>query len=245
VRFPLVVAQRQRGFANPAQRYFLSLSSLPENDPWRLCATTEQWFAKPEDSPPPKKLAHCRRVAERPQLDGKFDEAFWESADRLKLNGADDAAKAGVVRLVRDEEFLYLAVECPKAKDCEYEPDKSPRSRDADLAAQDRVTIEIDVDRDYTTAFALAVDQRGWTHDACWGDATWNPQWFVAADADEDTWRVEAAIPLAELVSAAPTAKDVWAVSAVRTIPAGGAASWVGGADGEESPGRFGLLIFD
>jgi len=245
IRFPLVVAQRQRGFSNPAQRYFLSLNSLPENDAWRRSALTEQWFTNPEGSPPPKKLAHCRRVSERPQLDGQFDEAFWESADRLKLTGADGAAKAGELRLVRDEEYLYLAVECPKAKGCEYASDKSPRSRDADLAAHDCVTLSIDVDRDYTTAFALAVDHRGWTHDACWNDATWNPQWFVAGDADEAAWRVEAAIPLAELVAATPTAKDVWAVSVVRAIPGGGEESWAGGAGGEDSPERFGLVIFD
>lgn len=245
VRFPLVVAQRLRGFANPAQRYFMSLSSLPENDPWRQCGLTEQWFSKPEGSPPPKKLGHCRRVAERPKLDGRFDEAFWESADPLQLNGSSGAALAGVARLTRDDEFLYLAVECPKTKGVEYAADKKTRTRDADLAAHDRVTIEIDVDRDYTTAFELAVDCRGWTHDACWSDASWNPQWFVAADADEAAWRIEAAIPLAELVAAAPTAKDVWAVSVVREFPGSGAASWTGGADGEDSPERFGLVIFD
>lgn len=254
VRFPLVVAQRQRGFANPAQRYFMSLSSLPLNDPWRQCALTEQWFARPEGSPPPKKLGHCRSVLERPRLDGKFDEAFWESADRLRLIG--EMAEGGktnrtdknvcpTVRLVRDDEFLYIAAECPKARGCEYESDRSPRTRDADLAAHDRVTIEIDVDRDYTTAFELAVDCRGWTKDACWGDATWNPQWFVAASADEGAWRIEAAIPLAELVAATPTTKDVWAVSVVREIPGGGAVSWAGAVDSGDSPGRFGLLIFD
>ena len=67
----------------------------------------------------------------------------------------------------------------------------------------DRVAVRLDVDRDYTTAFELAVDHRGWTHDACWNDATWNPTWFVAAAADESTWTVEAAIPLAELVDRA------------------------------------------
>ena len=60
--------------------------------------------------------------------------------------------------------------------------ERSPRQRDADLSAHDRVTLRLDVDRDYTTAFELVVDHRGWTHDACWNDATWNPKWFVAAN---------------------------------------------------------------
>ena len=60
VRFPLVVAERKLGFANPAQRYFLTLKSLPENDPWRRCAQTEEWFAQPGESPPAKQLGNCR-----------------------------------------------------------------------------------------------------------------------------------------------------------------------------------------
>ena len=29
--------------------------------------------------------------------------------------------------------------------------------------------------------FELLIDSRGWTADRCWGDAAWNPEWFVAA----------------------------------------------------------------
>ena len=61
----------------------------------------------------------------------------------------------------------------------------------------------------------------------------------------ESAWTIEAAIPLAELVAAAPTAKDVWAVSVVRSIPGGAGETWAGDAAGEDSPDRFGLLIFE
>ena len=117
--------------------------------------------------------------------------------------------------------------------------------RDADLAAHDRVIVRLDVDRDYTTAFELTVDDRGWTHDACWNDATWNPTWFVAAAADEATWTVEAAIPLAQLVAEPPAAKHVWAASVVRTIPRVGDETWSGDATSGDSPEQFGLLIFE
>ena len=196
VRFPLVVAERKRGFANPAQRYYLTLRSLPENDPWRRCAETEQWFAKPGESPPPKPLGNCRRATERPHLDGKFDEPFWKSADHLPLKRGQNDLTPATIRFTCDAEFLYLAIECPKAKGVDYPPDDRPRSRDADLSAHDRVVIRLDVDRDYTTAYELAIDSRGWTRDACWGDATWNPTWYVAATADDSTWTAEAAIPL-------------------------------------------------
>jgi hypothetical protein len=243
LRFPLVVAERHLGFANPAQRYFLTLRSLPENDPWRRCGETEEWFAKSNGLPPPKKLGTCRRAAERPHLDGDLDDPAWQSADRLRLSG--NSAKAAVVRMSRDAEFLYLAIECPKAKCVEYSPDDRPRPRDSDLSAHDRVVVRLDVDRDYATAYKLAIDDRGWTNDACWNDATWNPTWYVAATADETTWTAEAAIPLAELVAAPPMSRDVWAASIERTTPGGDRETWSGDAAADDSPDKFGLLIFE
>jgi photosystem II stability/assembly factor-like uncharacterized protein len=263
VRFPLVVAERELGFGNPASRYFLTLHQLPASDPWRRCAETEQWFSQPDGSPPPKTLGSCRRTTERPQLDGKLTEAFWQKADRLRLRPTnagqgtgstaaesraskrDAEAAAGEVRFACDGEFLYLAVRCPKATGVEYLPADQPRPRDGDLSQHDRVTVRIDTDRDYTTAFELTADDRGWTRDACWGDATWDPTWYVAAGGDETTWTVEAAIPLAELVSAPPASRQVWAVAIRRTIPKVGYETWAGGSAGEDSPDQFGLLIFE
>jgi photosystem II stability/assembly factor-like uncharacterized protein len=243
VRFPLVVAQRHLGFANPAQRYFLMLHSLPENDPWRRCGETEQWFAKSEGLPPPKTLGNCRRATGRPQLDGKLDEPLWHTADRLRLS-AESRAPSNV-RFTYDREFLYLAIQCPKAKDVDYSPDDRPRPRDADLSGHDRVVVRLDVDRDYATAYELAIDHRGWTHDACWNDATWNPTWYVAAAADAETWTVEAAIPLAELVGEPPATRDVWAASIERKTPRDDGESWSGDATSDDSPDKFGLLIFE
>ena len=186
IRFPLVVADRGLGFSNPAVRYFLTLGQLPESDPWRRCALTEQWFNKPEGTPPPKTLGSCRRATERPHLDGKLDEPLWQKAERLRLRTAgsdqesDSAASTGEVRFACDDEFLYLAIRCPKAKGVDYAADDGPRPRDADLSQHDRVTVRLDVDRDYTTAFEFTIDNRGWTRDACWGDATWDPTWYVA-----------------------------------------------------------------
>jgi hypothetical protein len=113
------------------------------------------------------------------------------------------------------------------------------------LSTHDRVAIRFDVDRDYTTYFELVVDHRGWTHDACWSDAHWDPTWYVAAADDESTWTVEAAVPLAELVRAPPAARHVWAVSARRTIPRVGFESWAGEARHGASPEQFGLMIFE
>ncbi len=265
VRFAEVAAQRQLGFANPAKRYYLTLRELPENDPWRECAAAEEWLAQPAELPPAKTLGACRPADEPPHLDGVLDEPFWSTADRLRLKRGRESFSTGQlirgsnsrvekdsrplfaaeVRLAYDAEFLYLAIHCPQVPGGNYRPDDSERPRDAELIEHDRVSLRIDVDRDYTTSFELSVDARGWTRDACWGDAHWNPPWYVAAASDEASWTIEAAVPLAELIGEPPTARHVWAVSAVRTIPRIGFESWAGDAAAGDSPGQFGLLIFE
>ncbi len=271
VRFPLVAAERQLGFANPAKRYFLSLRSLPETDAWRQCAMTEEWLAEPRDVPPPKMLGRCRPAAERPHLDGVLDETFWQGAEVLRLDGvksssaggtpvsparagklsaaleqdSSNESQAATVRLAYDSEFLYIGVECPRAPGGDYRYDERPRPHDADLAAHDRVAIRFDFDRDYTTYCELVVDHRGWTEESSLGDASWNPLWYVAAAVDESKWTVEAAVPLAELVARPPQARQVWAVGVRRTIPGGGQAAWGGQAAAGDSPTQFGLLIFE
>lgn len=243
VRFPLVVAQCGLGFANPAKRYYLSLRKLPENDAWRRCAETEQWLANPEGLPPAKTLGACRQISERPHLDGELDEAFWSTIERLRLKG--DEKLGGALQLAHDREFLYLGIACAKASGAEYQDDDGPRPRDGDLAEHDRVVLRLDTDRDYTTSYEFVVDHRGWTHDACWGDTTWNPTWYVAAASDEKSWRVEAAIPLVEIVAEPPSAKHVWAASVERETPRVGTSAWSGASAAEDSPERFGLLIFE
>jgi photosystem II stability/assembly factor-like uncharacterized protein len=265
VRFAEVAARRRLGYPNPAKRYFLSLGGRPPGDPWRRCAETEQWLAQPNDQPPPKVLAACRRTSQRPHLDGILDESFWDAADRMRLSGEtetpprttaanrNNAADAtdmvnnepAEVRLAYDDAFFYIAVRCPKAIAVDYRPDDSPRPRDADLSQCDRVTLRLDLDRDFTTAFQLTVDHRGWTHDACWDDSAWNPSWYVAAASDETHWTIEAAVPLAELTPTAPAPKHVWAVAARRTMPRVGHESWSGAPAAGDSPDHFGILIFE
>jgi hypothetical protein len=248
VRFAEVSAQRQLGFPNAAKRYFLTLKHLPKQNPWRQCAATEEWLATPGDAPPPKRLATCRRAALRPHLDGRLEEPVWEAADVLRLRSEEGDPRQkppGEVRLAYDEEFLFLAAQCRKAAGDEYGRDDRPRPRDTDLRQFDRVTLQIDIDRDFTTAFELTVDYRGWCRDECWGDANWNPTWYIAAASDETRWTIEAAIPLVELTDQPPAAKDVWAASARRTIPRAGYAGWAGDPTDADTPQQFGIVIFE
>ena len=191
-----------------------------------------------------------------------MNEPLWATADRLQLHAADDvgrknpsvsagnatdkslAADHGEVRFTYDRDYLYLAIRCLKIPGVEYTVSDRPRPRDADLTQNDRVALRFDIDRDFTTAFELTIDSRGWTREVCWGDVHWNPRWYVAAASDDKSWTVEAAVPLTELVDDPPGSRHVWALSACRTVPRNGYQSWTG-EPAADSPDQFGLLIFE
>jgi hypothetical protein len=122
---------------------------------------------------------------------------------------------------------------------------KELRTRDADLSAHDRVDILLDIDRDYATYYRFTVDHRGWTAESCFGDSSWNPNWFVAAKETEETWTVEIAIPLDQLIGQPPNPQDAWAIGLQRTVPGVGFQSWTTPASTDVLPEGFGYLIFD
>ena len=90
----------------------------------------------------------------------------------------------------------------------------------------------------------VALDQRGHVAESLWGDPAWNPQMSVAVDASDSRWRLEAAIPMSDLVKTPPKQKSVWAVSMTRTMPQVGWQSWVTPVTGRPSPTQFGLVRF-
>ncbi len=246
VRFPLAVAHVNQGFPRQAERFYLALRRTRPQDDWWRCATGERWLADRQGQPP-KSTVKCRVGLTKPLLDGKLDDPQWKSAQRLQLKSArgDDAKWGAVAMTARDDEYLYLAVDCQRAPSVGYAPDKGSRPRDSDLTSRDRVDFLLDIDRDYTTFYRLTVDYRGFTAERCWDDATWNPQWFVAAGGDENTWTVEIAIPWQELAPRPPSAKTVWGIGVQRTVPGVGFQSWTQPAALDVVPAGFGYLLFD
>jgi hypothetical protein len=147
------------------------------------------------------------------------------------------------VYLTYDREYLYLGLVCRQPKERYVAPVK-PRPRDADLAAFDRVSLMLDVDRDYSTFYHLQIDQRGCTCEDCWGDLSWNPKWFVAVQSEPGVWQIEAAIPLAELTGEPLTLGKAWACNVTRVVPGQGVQAFSLPADAQPRPEGMGLLMF-
>ena len=247
--FQRAAAARRAGQIKIAERTLTPLKHRRADDPWAVCARAEAWLADPRDKAPPKPAARCAPAATPPQLDGVLDDACWQENAPLSLASEDDDDPAGVIRLAYDDEYLYFAVSCPQLSGASYVRDLRPRAHDGAAPRHDLVRLRLDADRDYATWFALAVDSRGWTADACWDDAAWNPAWYVAAAAPVDrpdaAWVVEAAIPWAELADVAPRAGDAWAVAIDRQTPAADPQGWPASPAVAEGPQQFGLLLFE
>ena len=246
VAFCLASVERQRGEPRQAERFYAAQAMGTARDAWWSCARGEQWLANPRGGPP-RAVVRCRAAAGKPRLDGRLDDAVWKEVPPAELHSplGDDAAWPAAVLAAHDGEFLYLAIRARQAPQGSYESTPGVRPRDADLCARDRVEWFLDTDRDYSTFFHLGVDYRGWTAEDCWGDATWNPTWYVAAATADGAWTVEAAIPLAELASRPPGPGTAWAVGIQRIVPGAGFQSLSVPAAPQVIPEGFGYLVFE
>ena len=244
LRFPFASAQRRTKEETLSQAYFRHAQASSGHPTWRRLASYELWFAEPNGKPPASTW-ECRSVDQRPYLDAKFDEAFWATADTIELDTlAQNSKSPSALKIARDDKFLYLAITCRKAEEFTYHETEETRPRDPDLSKEDRVTISLDVDRDAATAYQFAFDHRGWVHDQCWHDASWNPTFYVADVSEPHYWAIEVAIPLDQLVPRAPGRDDAWYVSARRIVPGVEQQSWRSEAALSNSLDNFGCLLF-
>jgi photosystem II stability/assembly factor-like uncharacterized protein/tetratricopeptide (TPR) repeat protein len=243
-QFCLQAARRNLGdFETPKKWYAKFVSEHPDS-PWRQVAQAELWLTN-RSGPPPRPVAVCRATDTRPFLDGNLDDACWQHKPMVLHNAVGDTMKdyPTEVWLAYDKDFLYLALRCKHPSERYVAPVKE-RPRDADLRPYDRVSLLLDLDRDYSTCFHLQVDQRGCVRDDCWGDLTWNPRWFVAVQSQPDCWQIEAAIPMTELTGETITLGHAWACNVVRVMPGRGVQAWSTPADVQPRPEGMGLLVF-
>lgn len=244
VRFSLASAYRQQGLTKETQKHYLDVIRLRDHDDWWTCAAGERWLQEPKDLAPKNILRASG--GPRPRLDGRLDDAIWQRTNSAELKGelSDVKELPAKAMLAYDNEFLYLAVECRRSG-ARPTANAAPRTHDTDLSAHDRVDFFFDLDRDWSTWYRLTVDDRGWTGEACFEHAGWNPAWFVASGGDDSVWTAEAAIPLAELTAQRPQPRYVWALGIERTIPGAGAQSWTAPTSAPARPEAFGYLIFE
>jgi photosystem II stability/assembly factor-like uncharacterized protein len=251
VQFALNAARRQIGDVDHPKSWFRSFlmrqsAGGPQgSNPWRENAAAELWLLE-RNGPAPKPVTTCRQAKSKPFLDGELDDECWKGMTPLVLKDASGATieqyetKAW---LAYDAEYLYVALSCKHPPDRQVAPvDK--RTRDADLRAFDRVSLMLDLDRDYQTYFQWQIDQRGAVAEDCWADRTWNPRWLVAHKSTSTGWTAELAIPLVEITGDAIPIGKAWCLNIVRMLPGRGVQAFSLPADVTPRPEGMGLVIF-
>jgi photosystem II stability/assembly factor-like uncharacterized protein/tetratricopeptide (TPR) repeat protein len=245
IQLCLQSARRSLGQFQEAHEMYKRLSSYLPPGPAREAAAAELWLENRAGNPP-KALAVCRRAEQKPFLDGKFDDACWQGMKPVVLTNAVGKTSNDYVTeawFAYDDNNLYVALRCRHPKGLQV-PATKPRPRDADLRPYDRVSLLFDLDRDYATYYHLQMDQRGWVREDCWGDASWDPTWFVAVYSEEDFYQLEAAIPLSELTGDRIRRGSAWACNIVRIVPGRGVQTLSLPAGVDPRPEGMGLLLF-
>jgi photosystem II stability/assembly factor-like uncharacterized protein len=254
VEWPLASLLRRRQHYRVSENIYRRRFSTSKLDPIARVAVGELWTSQPT-AEQPDYIAVCTWATAPPYLDGVLGDGVWQNARELVLRDDEpvDAASANAVKresypfamIARDDKFMYLAASIPRVATVRTDgPDYDGRRHDSDLTGFDRVSFYLDVDRDYTTSYAIHIDQRGHAAESAWEDKTWNPKMHIAINGDAKHWRLEAAIPIRELVEVTPRKGETWAVSIQRTVPKTKWQSWIGSPNGKTDPGQFGLLQF-
>ncbi len=261
IQFVTAALMRRRGDHRRADEIYGSYMQTLSDDPWNLAARGEAFLLRPGFQSP-KPIVQCRMVPTPPVLDGLLSDDCWAQATEIRLGEeqsetyigtrTESSTRSGsteakaVVFIARDARFLYLAATVPIDPSLPSDSPELPgRTHDSDFANFDRLCFQFDVDRDYATYYQFEVDQRGHTRDACWGDQSYNPNWYCAATRTADAWRIECAIPLDELLPADRIAGSAWGVGITRIMPGRGSQSWTSSGATVPQPAMFGLVRFE
>ena len=190
---------------------------------WAQDESTTHEPAAHTQGPPP--IASIGKADAPPTIDGVLDEAVWADAPVIDafrqiepVEGADPSQRTEV-RLLYDEDFLYVGVHC-----FDDDPDAiiaKEMQRDVGLGSGDRFSFIIDTFNDQRNGYFFETNPLGPRHEGLIDQGRnvrfdWDGIWYVKATRDDRGWHAEFAIPF-KTVSFDP-ANAAWGFNAERYI---------------------------
>ena len=148
------------------------------------------------------------RVDSVPVIDGKLDDAVWQSAEVLtefhqtRPNNGAKPSDPTEVYLIYDDDALYIGA---RMYDSEPERIAAPTVRHGQgLGRDDRIVIILDPFHTGRGAYRFETNANGIRHDAIYDsvssfESEWTVIWESAADYFEGGWEAELAIPFKSL----------------------------------------------
>ncbi|MGB0930335.1 MAG: DUF5916 domain-containing protein [Chitinophagales bacterium] len=181
------------------------------------------------DTPPKiseeKRIYTTKRIeGASPTIDGKFDEACWETVEwtgdyvQWKPYNAKAPTAPTQFKVLYDDKYIYFAYRCFD------DPEKIVRRMSRrDGFEGDWVEINIDSYFDKQTAFSFTISVSGVKGDEAvtnngnnW-DSSWDPIWYTKTAIDDEGWTAEVKIPLSQLRFANKDVQ-VWGLQSTRRV---------------------------
>ena len=194
---------------------------------WQWIAAPVLCIAAPQQTSPtePVRSVVVTAVTSEIVIDGSLDEAPWRQAPKIgdlvqrePEAGAKPTEKTEVT-LLYDKDNLYIGVMC-----YDSEPRRvlaSQMVRDANLNADDRLSIVLDTFRDQSNAFHFSTNPAGALVDGLVfanGETNddWDAIWIVRTEQTDEGWSAEFSIPFKTL--SFPSGETVWGFNISRII---------------------------
>ncbi len=194
---------------------------------WQWIAAPALCIAAPQETSrtEPVRSAVVTAITSEIIIDGSLDEVAWRHAPKIgdliqrePEAGAKPTEKTEVT-LLYDEDNLYIGVMC-----YDSEPRRvlaSQMVRDANLNADDRLSIVLDTFRDQSNAFHFSTNPAGALVDGLVfanGETNddWDAIWIVRTEQTDEGWSAEFSIPFQTL--SFPSGETVWGFNISRTI---------------------------
>ena len=179
-----------------------------------------------QDAAPHRPVAEAVRVERAPVIDGRLDDAVWESTrpmrDFVQVDPVEGGqpSEATEFRVLYDSTTLYVGIRC-------FDRDPSgiigtQMGRDAQLDSDDRVDIVVDTFLDRRNGFWFQMNPVGAKVDALianngqYVNEPWDGIWEGKASIDSEGWSVEMAIPF-QTLSFDPS-EGTWGLNVRRQI---------------------------
>ncbi len=161
------------------------------------------------DGPPVYAVIEAKRP---PKIDGKLDDDCWKSArpmGQLYLDtGEGPLPLQTIARMVHDDKYLYVAVDCRHPNVGEFTVRKG--QRDAISWRGETIELFLHANRAQPAYVQVIFDMSGAFRDMLWGRPQWDGDITAATDVGGTGWRLEAKLRMADLANGAKTDPFLW-----------------------------------
>ncbi|MDR2232701.1 MAG: carbohydrate binding family 9 domain-containing protein, partial [Tannerella sp.] len=173
-----------------------------------------------------RKTYRATRTATPPAIDGVVDDECWQQTGiwsgnfvQRQPNEGQPATEDTRLKIIYDDENIYVAIQCFDAEPLKINRWLSPR----DQLSGDAAFIIFDSYNDRRTGFSFGLTAGGTkvdflTFNNINDDYTWNAVWEGKASHNAKGWYAEFRIPLSQLRYANTTNEQEWGFTAARII---------------------------